>query len=351
MAKLPEPQHTTLRAIEQAVEAEAEPGFRAHLGASIIGRECERELWYSFRWATDVRHPPRILRLFARGQREEAVLVELLRKAGVEVHEGDPGTGEQFRCSAVGGHFGGSMDGAAVGLVEAPEKWHCLEFKTHGEKSFKDLAKNGVEKSKPEHWAQCQVYMHLFGLERAFYLAVNKNTDELYAERVKHSAKAGDALLAKAQRIITSDRPLPRLSDDPAFFKCKFCDHAPTCHGDRVPVPTCRTCIHATPEIDGDGRWSCALHGRDLTADEQLSGCPAHAFIPELLGNWAEQIDAHEGGRAEYRNRRNNGTFLNGPEESLAYSSVELYQAGDVGVIGASETDQLRREFGGRVSG
>jgi len=25
-----------------------------------------------------------------------------------------------------------------------------------------------------------QVYMHLAGLDRAFYLAVNKNTDELY---------------------------------------------------------------------------------------------------------------------------------------------------------------------------
>lgn len=352
MAKLPEPQHTTLRAIERAIEAEAESGFRAHLGASIVGGECERALWYSFRWATDARHPPRVLRLLARGQREEAVLVELLRKAGVEVHEVDPGTGEQFRCSAIGGHFGGSMDGAGVGFVESSQ-WHALEFKTHGDKSFKDLTKNGVQKSKPEHYAQCMVYMHLMGLERAFYLAVNKNTDELYAERIKHSAREGDALLDKAARIITSDRPLPKLSDDPAFYKCKFCNHTATCHGPAVPVPTCRTCCHATPELDGDGRWSCALHEKDLSVEEQLHGCPSHAFIPDLLAHWAEQTDAI-GYNVEYLNKLNGQHFLNGPGDDIGaetYSSVELYQAGDVGVIGAPETEALRREFGGRVCG
>ncbi|MFU8817403.1 MAG: hypothetical protein ACNA7W_18810 [Pseudomonadales bacterium] len=346
MAKLPEPQHTTLRAIERAVEAEAESGFRAHLGASVIGQECERAVWYGFRWATERRHPGRILRLFARGQREEAVLVDLLRKAGVEVWEADD-QGRQFRVSAVGGHFGGSLDGVGRGFVEAPEKPHVLEFKTSGDKAFRDLVKHGVEKSKPEHYAQMMAYMHLMGIDRAYYLAVNKNDDSLHAERVRYSAAAGDAVLAKAQRVIASDRPLPKLSDDPAFFKCKWCDHAPTCHGQAVPVPTCRSCVHATPEMDGNGRWSCAALGKDLTADEQLVGCPSHAFIPDLLASWAEQTDVN-GVNIEYSNRRNGLTFANGPG---AYSSAELYQAGDLGVIGDEVVDELRRDLGGRACG
>lgn len=353
MAALPEPEHTTLRAIERAVEAEASPDFRAHLGASILGRKCERELWYSFRWATVRRHPARILRLFARGQREEAVLVDLLRKAGVTVHEVDPETGEQFRCSAIGGHLGGSMDGAGVGFVEAPEKWHALEFKTHNDRSFKALLKDGVLKAKPEHHAQMMVYMHLFGLDRAYYLAVNKNDDSLYAERVRHSVQAGDALIAKAERIIASDRPLPKLSDDPGWYECKFCDHHALCHGQAVPPPTCRTCMHATPELDGNARWSCAYHQTDRSEQEQLHGCEAHAYIPDLLANWAEPTDAI-GANVEYLNRLNGQQFFNGPGVDIgadAYASAELYAAKDLAVIGSTPADAVREAFGGRVVG
>ena len=63
----------TLAAIEAAVLRQAEDGLRAHLGASLIGRSCERALWYGFRWSKRAAHEPRILRLFARGQREEDV--------------------------------------------------------------------------------------------------------------------------------------------------------------------------------------------------------------------------------------------------------------------------------------
>jgi hypothetical protein len=292
--------------------AEVEPDFRGHLGASVIGRPCERSLWYGFRWATARRHPARILRLFARGQREEAVLVDLLRKAGVEVWEADE-EGQQFRVSAVGGHFGGSLDGVGLGLVEAPEKPHVLEFKTHGDKSFKDLSKHGLEKSKPEHHAQITVYMHLMDIDRGLYLAVNKNDDTLHAERVRHSAKAANTLLDKAHRIITSYYPPAKISDDAAFYLCKWCDHAQVCHGNTVPPPTCRSCVHATPELDGDARWSCARFGCDLDVDTQRRGseCPAHVFIPALLP-W-KAVDASEAeGWIEYR-LPDGRTLRNGP--------------------------------------
>lgn len=346
MAALPEPQHTTLRAIERAVQADADDGLRAHLGASVIGRSCERAGWYTFRWATPATHSARILRLFARGQREEQTLVALLRKAGVEVHETD-GAGQQFRVSACGGHFGGSLDGCARGLVEAPEKWHVLEFKTHNDKSFAKLLKEGVEKAKPEHYAQMQVYMALTGMDRAYYLAVNKNDDSLYGERVRFSQRDADAIMAKADRIIASDRPPARLSDDPAWYECKLCDHRYVCHSGAVPPPSCRTCIHATPELYGEGVWSCAHRQIELTHAEQLAGCPAHAYIPDLLAAWAEQIDVH-GLSVEYRNKLNGATFLNGPDDH-AYASAEIHAAQDRAVIGAAGVDALKQAFGGRV--
>ena len=66
------------------------------------------------------------------------------------------------------------------------------------------VARNGVEKSKPEHWAQMQLYMHWSGMERAYYLAVNKDTDDLYGERVHYDKEAATRLVAKAQAVVTA---------------------------------------------------------------------------------------------------------------------------------------------------
>ena len=107
----------TLSAIDQAIESDQDqaPG-RAHLGASIIGRECSRELWYTFRWVAKKLHQARILRLFSRGQNEEERFNEYLRQGGLTVWDTDPETGEQWRISDVHGHFGGSLDGVVLGL-------------------------------------------------------------------------------------------------------------------------------------------------------------------------------------------------------------------------------------------
>ncbi|GIX15396.1 MAG: hypothetical protein KatS3mg118_3355 [Paracoccaceae bacterium] len=131
MAELPEPPTPTLSAIYASYEARQGDGFRDHLGASLIGKSCARALWYDFRWATPARHTGRILRLFETGQLEEARLVRDLRATGATVLEVDPETGRQFRVEAHGGHFGGSLDAVALGLLEAPKTWHVVEFKTH----------------------------------------------------------------------------------------------------------------------------------------------------------------------------------------------------------------------------
>ena len=81
---------------------------RPHLGGSQIGKECERALWYSFRWAFNSSFPGRIRRLFRRGHHEENWFVDDLKSIGVQVLERDPVTGKQFLYSDVGGHVGGS---------------------------------------------------------------------------------------------------------------------------------------------------------------------------------------------------------------------------------------------------
>lgn len=339
----------TLAAVEAGVLRGAEDGRRPHLGASLIGRSCERQLWYTFRWAKRPQHSARLLRLFARGQREESVFVSLLRAAGVTVYEVDPTTGRQFSYSSFGGHFSGAMDGAAVGLREAPKTWHVLEFKTHGKKSFDELVAKGVKKAKPEHWAQMQCYMAWTGMERALYCAVCKDDDRLHMERVDFDKEAADKLFERAERIINAAEPPQRIGDA-SWFECKWCEFAGICHGTDAPEPNCRTCAHATPEKSGT--WSCARHAQDeIPLTFQRQGCDSHRYIPALL-HWAEVVDAnHDDNWVTYR-LPNGGTFTNGQQPS-GFSSAEIHACEDKNALPlvANEPDlqSLRANYGAEV--
>lgn len=342
----------TLEAIECAVVASQDDGMRQHLGASVIGRECDRAIWYSFRWATKVRHQARLLRLFARGQREEDVLASLLRKAGVNVVQIDAATGQQFSFSHIGGHFGGSMDAACSNLPDAPKTWHVGEFKTHNAKSFNELEKIGVAKAKPEHWVQMQMYMMWTGMERALYVAVCKDDDRLHLERIDADHEAQKQYTARAQRIITSQTPPDGISTDPSWFGCKFCDHHALCHGDSVPQPNCRSCAHATPELDGKARWSCAMHKTDIPADVQKEGCGAHRYIPVLLQNFADITDASEADNwVQYRNKKTGYLFVNGNcHLEGAFTSEEIYACGAKESLGDPAVQAFKETFDARVT-
>lgn len=337
---------TTLEIIEQAVAANQEGG-RPHLGASQIGEQCERKLWYSFRWVTAVMFDARILRLFARGHREEETFIDLLRKAGVLVIDRNPKTGKQFTFSAVGGHFGGSLDAMLKGLQEA-EGWHLGEFKTSGEKAFNDLEAKGVEASKPVHYAQMQAYMKWSNTIQAYYMAVNKNDDRIHAERITYKADFAEGLFKKAERIITSDRPPVGISDNGTYFECKWCDHRGTCHEKKIAQVNCRTCIHATPELDGDARWSCRKHGKDLTVEEQRAACHSHRFIPALVP-FAEAIAADSQGNTITYQMPDGSVFHNGNRGVLSFPSVELVNL-PACIAADKNLDYLRNQFSGWVA-
>lgn len=285
---LPRP---TVDAIFRSYSEAQDPGYRDHLGASIIGNDCRRAIWLSWRWATRAAFEGRMLRLFQTGNLAEARFVAELRRIGVTVWETDPETGRQWAVrDAETGHFGGSLDGKAIGLLEAPRTVHVLEFKTHSAKSFKTLVGKGVQVAKPLHFAQMQCYMHFSKLDRAFYLAVNKDSDELYQERVRLDRDFAVGLVAKAQQIIQSAEPPAKVSDDPSFYLCRMCDHAPICHGTSMPERHCRSCLHSTA-VPG-GQWHCASHDTLLPLASQRAGCTNHLYIPALVPG--EQVDAGE---------------------------------------------------------
>lgn len=288
--------HPTIDAIDAAVVADEARSQDLVVRGSSIGHPCERHLWYRFRWAHEPEHfDGRKLRLFHTGHAEEARMVVWLRMAGIVVWDRDPSSGEQFEVVDLDGHFKGHLDGIVEGVLEAPMTPHLLECKTHNAKSFAQLKQAGVAVSHPSHLAQMQVYMHLKGLTRAFYLAKHKDSDELWSERVEYDPTHAMALMAKAGRVREAHEPPARISDDPDYYLCRAfnCPSHGQCHGGEFAVRNCRTCIWSTP-VSG-GRWHCERHDRDLSILDQRSGCPNHLYLPGLVPG--EQTDADE--RAE----------------------------------------------------
>jgi hypothetical protein len=298
MAPFPKLVSATTEAIYAAyAESRSQAWDSMGISISILGEECERALWYEFRWASK----PEVIDglkaiTFETGEIEETRLLNSLRMIGCQVDDTDE-RGKQYRVSAVGGHVRGKTDGKVLGLPEAPKTWHVVEAKSMKDTYFKQVVKDGVKTGYYAHWVQLNTYCHLFGFERGLYIARNKNTGEVYCERIETDHAEAIRLFARAERIINmGERQPQKLHKDPnakTAFKCRsMCKHLAVCHQDEFARVSCRSCLHSTPEMFGAALWSCARWGKPLTLDEQKAGCPAHLFVPTLVPG--EMVEANE---------------------------------------------------------
>lgn len=247
---------------------------RKHLGASVIGDDCQAKIWGNFRWLKEEKHDGRQLRLFNRGHEEERRFVKWLKGIGFTVWETDPATGNQFRISGSGGHFGGSLDGIGY---RADVGYCLLEFKTHNEKSFAKLDKEGVIKSKATHYRQMCAYGKAYNLPFALYNAVNKNTDHLFFDIMPLDFAEADDLYRKADTIIRSQQQPPKIAQTETFFNCKYCHLSGICFKGEVPEKNCRSCMNAVP-VD-NAEWFCQVHNAIIPDEVIKTGCEDWASI------------------------------------------------------------------------
>jgi len=165
------------------------------------------------------------------------------------------------------------------------------------------VKKKGVVEAKPLHYGQMQLYMHAAGLTRALYYVVCTDDDREHAERVEYNGADALLLLAKAEQIVSADHRPPRIAEDPTAkgaWICGVCPAKGVCHGADFAPRNCRTCLHAAPKLDGDARWWCERHRRDLSVDDQRAGCANHLYLPDLVPGDQVDVDA-EGERVTYQ--------------------------------------------------
>lgn len=266
--------------IDEACQAKQSDGMRYHLGMSVVGRECAREIWYMYRWVLPSQYTGRQLRLFERGKNEEDVFKQLFEQAGIELWTHNK-VGAQYQVKDLGGHFSGSLDGVCRNVPELGRNVCVTEFKTHCDKSFKQLVKHRVEKSHFTHYIQGMLYAYYKQLAYTLYCAVNKNDDTLHMEYYTVKEGLVSKYIDRAKYIIESSTPPPRITATETFYKCKMCSYYSVCWSKGAHVnKNCRTCEHSTPSIDR-GCWVCAKQQRHIQECPKL-GCEHFSQLPCL---------------------------------------------------------------------
>jgi len=323
MAELPHGDVRTVEAIYKYYEDKNEEWDSLGVSISQMLEKCGRALWLKFRWSC----PPekkdgRILRLFQTGHIEEDRMLSELRAIGCEVV--DYVDGKQIKVYALGGHVRGKLDAEATGIPTAPKTIHVVECKSHNQKSFVPLLKKGVKAAKEVHYVQIQMYMHRRHRTRGLYMAVNKNTDELYTERVYHDPEYCEKVLDRVATVIFNPNAPAKLHDSmesKGAYDCKFCDSRSVCQQGAFARINCRTCLHSSPCQTGG--WECEKFSKKLTIDAQKKGCTAHLFHPALVPG--KQVDVNEvDGWIEYVLTKDGSVWRDGTSDKYRIAGEAL---------------------------
>lgn len=235
---IPDP---TLEAVDRAlVEASRREEKRTYLGMSIIGHPCGRKLWYDLHTSAREDFDAATLKRFADGNHGETIMINRLRMVpGITLLDIDPDTGRQWRFEDFGGMFAGHMDGAILGLLQAPRAWHVYEHKQVNEKKQTDLVrlkeikgeKHALQAWDPVYYSQAVLYMHYSGMDRHYLTCSTPGGRHTVSVRTDADPEHAEAMRDKAKRIIEARAALAKLSGDPSWWQCKFCSHRVMCHG------------------------------------------------------------------------------------------------------------------------
>lgn len=200
---------------------------RSYVSSSGLGRACLRQIQYDFLAVPKdegQEFAPKTLRIFEAGHRGEDMVASWLRLAGFDLRT-ERADGRQFGFTTLSGRFKGHIDGCLVDgpvAMDYPALW---ETKALGASSWKDTVKRGVAVSKPVYAAQIALYQAYLDLPNpALFTALNRDTQEIYAELLPFDAALAQRMSDRAVTVVqASDAQewLPREVAEPTSVVCK----------------------------------------------------------------------------------------------------------------------------------
>ena len=180
--------------------------------------KCSRQIFFKFKKAPRAEMEPRIMRIFDVGDYTHMRLMSVLFSLGI-VRAVEVKIPPQEIIS-------GRAD-AIIGLEGG--KPFVVDFKSISNYGFKSL-----EKPKPEHTKQIQLYLHYFKIPQGILLYENKDTQELKEFQITYDPALVEKLLESfkilREEIKTSAIPLipPELKDWPKW-PCQYCEYKELC--------------------------------------------------------------------------------------------------------------------------
>lgn len=341
---------------------------RPHLGCSEIGKECRAELFHSFRWSVRSEFDADTHLRFQDGHRSEDVMAQYLKMAGVNLYTEK--NGKQFSVSVLGGHFAGSMDGLIYGGLPWHKKRNELtvwEHKAVNDSKFKKLIKlvnelgeeakiTALKEWDEVYYAQSQMYMHLTGAKSHWLTCSLAGCRDFTGAVTLYNQAEAEALLAKAETIITAHTIPEKAFSDPAFFKAKFLNARDLIYFDKVPAPNARNSLFSFPVVDDstDAVWWDEYDNQPIPLECQHIAPDFHLWNPTFIP-YARCVSMENSLTPRYTvYELEDGTqFYNcqkGMEGKNAFNSHEM-QFLTPELIKDPNVDKFRLEFGAKVTG
>lgn len=239
MVAIPQKQDPTIVAMKAAIKSrQFNEKPRNYLGASLIGKECARQIWYDYNKYPKEPFGAETLMNFEDGHRTEDMTAERLRMVdGIELwtHNEDGG---QFGFSLFDGKFKGHCDGVIRGILQAPKSLHVWECKACAEKQYKAFIaakdkwgdKMALKEWNHGYFIQAQIYMHELKIDRHYLTVALSGGRDYETCRTEYEKEVALYAIDKAEKIINAEQEPPRINEKPDFFLCKWCSFREICH-------------------------------------------------------------------------------------------------------------------------
>ena len=213
--------NTLCKKIEK-VQSRDDRQTRDYIGASGIGAECLRQIWYEFNGFQAESVPTKIRRTWAIGRHLESLILDWLTDAKIEIAR----TWVDLESEGMP-FFKGHVDSV---WIKKGKPFAIIEIKTAKDSSFNIFVKKGLRTWNPQYYAQIQSYMGMSGIHKAYILVLNKDNSEIADELVTFDEVFYQGLRGKAAMIANAEVAPPKINSSPLWFQCKMCKYNKVCH-------------------------------------------------------------------------------------------------------------------------
>lgn len=213
--------------IEKVLDSRALDEPRDYVGASSIGNDCTRAIWYQSKGTQPIHINHRTKRIFDTGKILETLLIDYIEQSTIKVIRPSEDNNWLYCHDNEYSFFAGHMDAILVPQNDEPI---ILDIKTCKHEYFGQFKSQGLQFWNPTYYAQLQAYMGMTGYKKACLLAYNKNDQNLHDETVSFDEVYYASLKEKARAIFQSTEPPEKINRSPLYYKCGYCSYKEVCH-------------------------------------------------------------------------------------------------------------------------